>query len=65
MPISYRVGFTAKLENTVTKEVVGTLTDVKMSEVSFKDLPAGEYLLSITWIDGASNTITMPITISA
>ena len=61
---SYEGNVTAKLEDKATKEVIETLTDVKMSEVSFKDLLAGEYLLSITWTDGASNTITMPITIS-
>ena len=50
---------TAKLENFTTKETVALLENVALSEVAFKDLKKGDYLLTITWVDGASNSITM------
>ena len=50
---------TAKLENLTTKETVALLKNVALSEVAFKDLKKGDYLLTITWVDGVSNSITM------
>ena len=59
---SYKGLVTATLKNLATEEVI-TLKDVALNEVSFQDLKKGQYLLTITWVDGATNSITMPITI--
>ena len=59
---SYTGNVTATLKNLATEEVI-TLEDVALDQVSFTDLKKGDYLLTITWLDGATNSITMPITI--
>ena len=59
---SYKGVVTASLENKATKEVI-TLEDVALDQVVFTDLKKGEYLLTITWFDGVTNTITMNVTI--
>ena len=40
------------------------LKDIDLSKISFADIPKGEYKMSVTWKDGATNTLTMPITVS-
>ncbi|MBR0303590.1 MAG: carboxypeptidase regulatory-like domain-containing protein, partial [Clostridia bacterium] len=39
------------------------LEDVSLDDVSFADIPKGQYTMTITWIDGAENTLTVPLTI--
>ncbi|MBO7520286.1 MAG: hypothetical protein J6T73_05850, partial [Clostridia bacterium] len=40
------------------------LEDVDLSEISFADIPKGEYKMTVTWEDGATNTLTMPLAVS-
>ena len=40
------------------------LENVSADAVSFDDVPKGNYEMTITWTDGAENTITMPFTVS-
>lgn len=60
---SYTGVVTATLTNVTTSEVVAKLENVALDQVTFNDLKRGDYLLTITWVDGASNTVTMPITV--
>ena len=60
---SYTGVVTATLTNVATNEVVAKLENVALDQVAFQDLKRGQYLLTITWVDGAPNTITMPIKI--
>jgi hypothetical protein len=41
-----------------------TLDNVSLSNISFADIPKGKYEMTITWEDGATNTLKMPITVS-
>lgn len=61
--IDYLIVVTAKLENLTNKETVALLENVALGEVAFKDLKKGDYLLTITWVDGVSNSITMNISL--
>ena len=58
---SYTGLVTATLTSADTNEVVAELVDLELSEVHYDDLPRGDYLLTITWVDGASNSISMPV----
>ena len=53
----------AKLEKADTKEVVALLENIALDQVAFANLNKGDYLLTITWVDGANNSITVPISI--
>ncbi len=59
---SYTGTVTATLKNVATGDVT-TLTDVALDEVTFIELKRGNYILTITWVDGATNSISMPVTI--
>ena len=59
---SYTGLVTATLENVDTHEKT-ILENVALDEVVFQDVTKGQYLLTITWVDGASNTLTMPVTV--
>ena len=51
---------------TVTSEdgaTVFMLENVGMDEISFADIPKGQYTMTVTWEDGAVNTLTFPLTI--
>ena len=46
--------------------VVATLTDVAFDAIDFTtSIPKGDYLLTITWTEGVSNSITIPFTVGA
>ena len=51
---------------TLTSEddgTVYTLENVASGAISFEDVPGGDYVMTVVWKDGATNTISMPITI--
>ena len=59
--------FTGKIDVTIEgKNGEGTfkLENVATDKVSFADVPKGKYEMTITWTDGAENTLTMPFTVS-
>ena len=41
-----------------------TLKDVSPSEIKFSNVPKGTYEMTVTWKDGATNKLTMPLTVS-
>ncbi|MBR6917477.1 MAG: carboxypeptidase regulatory-like domain-containing protein, partial [Clostridia bacterium] len=41
-----------------------TLENVSMEDISFDDIPMGNYEMKVVWEDGAQNTLTMPLTIT-
>lgn len=59
----YSGNVNAKLEKADTKEVVALLENITLDQVAFANLNKGDYLLTITWVDGANNSITVPISI--
>ena len=40
------------------------LDNISADEISFDDIPKGEYEMTVTWVDGATNKLTVPITVS-
>ena len=70
----YRVDSSMKLGSfagTVTVELTGLgdegtfrLEDVSLDSIRFADIPKGQYTMTVTWTDGAENTLTMPFTVS-
>jgi hypothetical protein len=59
--------FKGKIDVTITgknNEGTYTLKNVSTNAVSFADVPKGKYEMTITWPDGAENTLTMPFTVS-
>ena len=40
------------------------LENVKLSDISFADIPKGRYTMTVSWIDGIKNTLTMPLAVS-
>ncbi|MBQ7172484.1 MAG: carboxypeptidase regulatory-like domain-containing protein [Clostridia bacterium] len=69
----YRVESTASLgsfagtANVVIRSADGSqvfeLQNVAPDRISFDDIPKGKYTMTITWEDGAENTLTVPLTI--
>ena len=59
---SFKGTVTVTVTNDDTAEVF-TLEDVKPDEISFDDIPKGRYTVAVTWVDGATNTLTFPLTI--
>lgn len=59
----YSGNVNAKLEKADTKEVVALLENIALDQVAFENLNKGDYLLTITWVDGANHSITVPISI--
>ena len=69
----YQVQSTATLgsfQGTVTVTVtnidggeVFNLENVALDSISFSDIPKGQYTMTVTWTDGAENTLTVPLTI--
>ena len=57
--------FTGKVDVKLTKngETVYELNDVSLDEVSFKGVSKGTYSMTVTWTDGAENTLTTPFKI--
>ena len=49
---------------TVNIQAVYKLENVSLDEISFADIPKGEYIMSISWEDGVTNTLTMPLAVS-
>ena len=43
--------------------IVFELNDVSMQSISFKGVPRGTYIMTVKWIDGVENTITLPFNI--
>ena len=37
--------------------------DIAVGKINFTDIPKGRYQMTITWVDGAENTLTVPLTI--
>ena len=70
----YRVDSSMKLGSfagNVTVELTGLgdegtfrLEDVSLDSIRFADIPKGQYTMTVTWTDGADNTLTMPFTVS-
>ena len=44
-------------------EEVFQLENVSADKMDFTDVPKGKYTMTITWVDGAENTLTFPLTI--
>jgi len=40
------------------------LENVSLDNIAFANIPKGRYKMTVTWTDGATNTLTMPITVS-
>ena len=58
--------FKGKVTVTVTNEngvEVYKLENADMNKISFADIPKGQYTMTITWVDGVENTLTMPLSI--
>jgi uncharacterized repeat protein (TIGR02543 family) len=57
--------FTGSVSVKLTKDdgSVYTLDNVSLDNVSFKGIPKGNYSMTITWTDGAENTLTTPFII--
>ena len=53
----------ATVELSKDGETVVTLNDVPLDNVSFSGISKGIYSMTVTWIDGAENTLTLPFTI--
>ena len=58
--------FEGEVSVTITSESGRTykLENVSLDRISFADIPKGEYVMTVTWIDGVENTLTFPIKIS-
>ena len=41
-----------------------TLKDVSPDKLSFDNIPKGEYEMTVTWVDGATNTLTVDVTVA-
>lgn len=44
--------------------VIYELKDVSSDNVSFKGVPKGSYSMTVTWFDGAENSLTTPFEIN-
>ena len=57
--------FTGNVDVKLTKngETIYALNDVSFDNVSFRGIPKGTYSMTITWTDGAENTLTTPFVI--
>ena len=57
--------FTGNVDVRLTKngETIYALNDVSFDNVSFRGIPKGTYSMTITWTDGAENTLTTPFVI--
>ncbi len=53
---------TVTLKNQATGAVF-TVETANLAAVRFEGVPAGQYTMTVTWIDGAENTLTMPLTV--
>ena len=53
------IGIKSNLDGSVYR-----LQDVILSQVRFTDIPKGVYTMTVTWVDGATNTITIPLKVS-
>lgn len=58
-------GFTGLVSVTLKKgdSVIYELKDVSSDNVSFKGVPKGSYSMTVTWFDGAENSLTTPFEI--
>ncbi|MBQ7671156.1 MAG: hypothetical protein IJS45_10630 [Clostridia bacterium] len=59
--------FSGTVDVTLTSEdgeEVFNLNGVTMKDVKFTDIPMGEYIMTVTWKDGAENTLTLPVTVA-
>ena len=45
-------------------EGIFKLENASISKIGFADIPKGKYIMTLTWSDGATNTLTVPITVS-
>ena len=41
-----------------------TLKNVSVDKVDFDDIPKGEYEMTVTWVDGVENTLTVDVTVA-
>ena len=51
---------------TVTDEegaAVLRLKNIAADKISFDDIPKGQYTVTVTWLDGAKNTLSFPLTV--
>ena len=58
--------YTGDVSVTLTKDGSGEkyeLNNVSLQNISFKGIPKGTYSMTVTWTDGAENTITTPFII--
>ena len=58
--------FSGNVSVKLTKDTTGEtfeLNNVSLSNISFSGIPKGTYSMTITWTDGAENTITTPFII--
>ena len=57
--------YTGVVSVTLTNDggTIYELNDVSMDNISFRGVPKGNYSMTITWTDGAENTITTPFEI--
>lgn len=57
--------YTGVVSVTLTNDgdTIYELNDISMDNISFRGVPKGNYSMTITWTDGAENTITTPFEI--
>jgi len=41
-----------------------TLKNVSINKIDFDDIPKGEYEMTVTWVDGVENTLTVDVTVA-
>jgi len=61
---SYKGPVTVTLKSLDDTANVFTMSNVSMEKVSFADVPMGRYEMTVTWTDGAENTLTANITVA-
>ena len=59
---SYTGNVSVKLEKE-SGDKIFELNDVSVEDIAFKGVPRGTYIMTVQWVDGAENTITMPFNI--
>ena len=55
---------TVSVKLTKNDETIYELNDVSLDSISFAGVPKGQYSMTITWTDGAENTLTTPFEIN-
>ena len=60
---AYEGNVSVKLTKDNDSSVVYELSDVSLQNISFTGVPRGTYTMTVSWIDGVENTLTLPFNI--